>query len=98
MGPQPGIRWAKDEPVSRIDGPAIVLVPVIKAAGKTFRDRLKIELQTLTPSSVYYTTDGSQPTAKSTRFVKPFVIDRDSTVIAIAIDGHGNRSFVVTAA
>ena len=71
-------------------------MPVIKTAGKTFRDRQQIELQTLTPSSVYYTTDGSEPTARSTHFLKPFVIDRDTTIKAVAIDRRGNHSFVVT--
>jgi hypothetical protein len=46
--------------------------------------------------SVYYTTDGSQPTANSPRFLKPFISDRDTVVKAIAIDRRGNRSFVVT--
>lgn len=96
LGAQPNVRWAKDEPVSRIDGPAVVPVPVIKAAGKTFRDRQQIELQSLAPSSVYYTSDGSEPTPRSALFLKPFAIDRDTTIKAVAIDRKGNRSFVVT--
>ena len=40
MGPRPNLNWgtgAGNEPVSRIDGPEIVPVPVIKAAGQTFQ-------------------------------------------------------------
>ena len=47
--------------------------------------------------NIYYTTDGSQPTIKSRRFTKPFVIDRSSTIKAIAIDGTGRSSLVATA-
>jgi predicted alpha-1,2-mannosidase len=100
MGPQPNQRWGTgpgNEPVSRIDGPEIVSVPVLKAASKTFRDRLEIAIQSLgSGTTVRYTTDGSEPTAKSPQFVKPFVIDRDTTVKALAIGRRGSRSSVVT--
>ncbi|HEY2960827.1 MAG TPA: GH92 family glycosyl hydrolase [Pyrinomonadaceae bacterium] len=100
MGAQPNRLWGSgpgNQPVSRIDGPAIVPAPIIKTASKAFRDRVEISIQSLSSGAgVYYTTDGSQPTSKSTRFVKSFLIDRDTTVKAIAIDPRGNRSFVVT--
>ncbi len=48
MAAQPNLRWGAGEddvPVSRIEGAQIVPVPVIRAAGKTFRDRLEITIQ-----------------------------------------------------
>ena len=48
MGPQPNQKWGagkNDVPVSRITEQQIVAVPVIKAAGKTFKDRLEISMQ-----------------------------------------------------
>ncbi|HEU4511260.1 MAG TPA: GH92 family glycosyl hydrolase, partial [Pyrinomonadaceae bacterium] len=101
MSSQPNRKWGVgpgNEPVSCIDGPEIVPVPVIKAAGQTFRDRLEVGLVGIGgPVSLHYTVDGSEPGAGSTKFTKPFVLDADTTVKAIAIRGDGARSMVVTA-
>ena len=101
MGPQPNPRWgtgAGNEPVARIDGPEIVPVPVIRAASKTFKNRLEISTYPLTnAASTHYTIDGSNPGPKSPQFLDPFVIDRSLTVKAIAIDKQGKRSQIATA-
>jgi hypothetical protein len=84
--------------VSRIAGPAIVPVPVIKAAGQTFRGRLEVGLAAIGgAASLHYTTDGSQPTSNSPRFTKPIIITADTTVKAVAIAPNGARSVVATA-
>ncbi|HJT28791.1 MAG TPA: GH92 family glycosyl hydrolase [Pyrinomonadaceae bacterium] len=98
MGPRPNVRWGTgkgNEPVSRIDGTEIVPVPVIKAAGQTFRGRLEIALAGV--GDLYYTIDGSAPTIKSQKFVKPFFTEADTTVKALAIATDGRRSQVATA-
>jgi hypothetical protein len=99
MGSQPSRRWGVGlKPVAQIAGSEIVPVPVVRAPSKVFKGQLRIELQDLGRSnSLYYTTDGSEPSSKSTSFVKPFVIDRDTTVKAIAIDARGDHSAIVTA-
>jgi predicted alpha-1,2-mannosidase len=102
MAPRPNIRWGTgtgNEPVSRIVGPEIVPAPVIEAAGKTFRDRLEINLVAIgtSPASIYYTTDSSEPNSNSRRFTKPFVIEADTTVKALAIAADGRRSLMATA-
>jgi predicted alpha-1,2-mannosidase len=102
MGPQPNVKWgtgAGNEPVSRIDGPQIVPVPVIKAAGQTFRGRMQIGLDGIDErvAHLYYTTDGSEPSTKSQRFTKPFFIEADTTVKALAIARDGSRSLIATA-
>jgi predicted alpha-1,2-mannosidase len=94
MGPQPNVKWGTgegNEPVSRIDGAEIVPVPVIKAAGQTFRGRMEIEVAG--SGDLYYTTGGSEPQ----RFTKPFSIEADTTVKAFAIAADGRRSQVATA-
>ncbi|HEU4837353.1 MAG TPA: GH92 family glycosyl hydrolase [Pyrinomonadaceae bacterium] len=102
MGPRPNMRWGVgtgNEPVSRIAGPQIVPVPVIKAAGQTFRGPMQIELASLDtkPVELHYTTDGSEPSARSQRFTKPFFIEADTTVKALAIAADGRRSQIATA-
>jgi predicted alpha-1,2-mannosidase len=97
MGPRPSFKWgtgAGNEPVSRIAGREIVPVPVIRAAGRTFRGRQAISLTG--NGDLYYTTDGSEPTTTSHRFTKPFFINTDSTVKALAV-ANGSKSLVVTA-
>jgi len=101
MGSQANPNWgtgAGNEPVSRIASPEIVPVPVIKAAGRTFRGRQEISFAGIAgkPVDIYYSTNGSEPTAKSQRFTKPFFIEADTTVKAFAVDGD-RRSLAVTA-
>jgi hypothetical protein len=102
MGPRPNVRWGAgrgNEPVSRIDAPEIVPVPEIRAAGQTFRERLQIDLISIDgkPVDLFYTTDASEPSARSQRFTAPFFIEADTTVKAFAIAVDGRRSRVVTA-
>jgi predicted alpha-1,2-mannosidase len=102
MGPQPNLRWGVgpgNEPVSRVAGPEIVPAPLIKAAGKIFRGEMQIELASIDgkPVELHYTTDGSEPGTKSPRFTKPFFIEADTTVKALAITADGGRSTVATA-
>lgn len=102
MGPRPNVRWgvgAGNEPVSRIVGPEIVPVPLIKAAGQTFRGRLQIDLASIDekPVDIHYTTDGSEPSAKSPRFTGAFFIEADTIVKALSIAADARRSLVATA-
>ena len=101
MGASPNTKWgtgAGNEPLSKIDGPEIVPVPVIKALGQTFRQSLEVGLQGIgKPVDLHYTTDGSEPTPQSKKFKTPFVINSDTTVRAVAIATNGGRSQVVTA-
>jgi len=100
MGPQPNRKWgtgAGNEPVSRLAGVEIVPVPLIKAAGQTFRGRMEISMVPLgRGQSVHYSLD-SDPFSKSPKFTKPLVIEADATVTAIAIAADGRRSLVATA-
>ena len=102
MGPRPNPLWGSGpgrEPFSRIDPPRIVPTPVIQAAGQTFRGRLEIGLAGIGNEAVnlHYTTDGTEPDFNSPKFVRPFFIDADTTVKAVAITPNGQRSLLVTA-
>jgi hypothetical protein len=94
MGPRPNTKWGT-APVSRIDGPSIIPVPVIKSSGPTFKTNLEIDMRSF-GGAVHYTTDGTEPSSRSPRFTKPFAIDKTITVKAIAVDG-GRQSGVATA-
>src|SRR5262249_15681189 len=99
MGSRPNVHWGigiGNEPVSRIDAPEFVQVPVIKAAGQTFRGRLRISFDAI-EGNVYYTTDGSEPDGRSQKFTAPFLITGDTTVKAVAIAPYGRPSQVATA-
>jgi predicted alpha-1,2-mannosidase len=100
MGSRPNRRWgtgAGNEPVSRIDSAGIVPVPVIKAAGPTFRNRLEISVIATgnEPVRLVYTRDGNYHFWRI--FKKPFVIDGDSEVEAQAIAADGSRSRIAKA-
>ena len=100
MGARPSLRWgtgAGNEPVSRIVGTEIVPVPVIKASGQTFRDRLNISLTPISGNTIHYTVDGSEPNSNSSRFTRPFEIEANTTVKALAIGADGTLSRIATA-
>lgn len=62
----------------------ICAVPVFKRTGN------KLELSTATQgASIYYTTDGSEPTTKSLKYDKAIDIQHNGTIKALtAMDGH----------
>ncbi len=102
LGPRPNPGWGtglENQPVSRIVGPDIVPVPVIKAASQTFTDRLEVSVVTADgkPAALHYTTNGTPPDANSPKFTAPFFIEANTTVKAFAIAPDGRQSREVVA-
>lgn len=62
--------------VSTLEKPTIA---VYKAYGGK-----KIKIETDDDASIYYTTNGSEPTRNSTKYTAPFIVDKDVTIKAIA--------------
>ena len=60
--------------------------PTFTPAAGSFIDPISVTISTATEgASVYYTTDGSAPTASSTLYTDPFTVSTTTTVKAIAI-------------
>ena len=63
-----------------------VMTPIASSAGGTFNSLQSITLSSLTSGAdIYYTTDGSTPTASSTKYTGAFDILSNTTLNAIAI-------------
>ena len=101
MGPRPNRSWGSgpgDITVSEITERRIVPAPIINAAGKTFKSRARISIQTSrTDHQIRYTIDGSEPNRTARLFTKAFFIDNTTTVKAIAVDRGGETSLTATA-
>ena len=87
-GDEPG-----DEPGEEIG----VAAPVFSVAGGTYNEPQTVELSCETEgATIYYTLDESEPTAESTEYTEPIVLEQTTTVKAIAYDANGKASDVVT--
>ncbi len=77
---------------------AEVATPVI--AGETpFTESTQVSITCATTgASIYYTVDGTTPTANSTAYSAPFTLTESATVKAIAYDANNNASSVATMA
>ena len=76
-----------------------VAKPTITPASGTYTEAQTVTItNNAEGATIYYTTDGTTPTASSTRYARPFVLAKNGTytIKAIAISDQGS-SFVTTA-
>lgn len=70
-------------------------VPVIQGEKRVFDGRNQIALSsTATNNKIFYTTDGSEPTANSIQYTNPFAVDKTTKIKAVAVNPKGEKSFV----
>jgi len=70
-----------------------VKAPVISPDGGTFAGSQEVTITCETEgASIYYTTDGTDPTASSTAYTAAFTLTESATVKAIAIKGSAQSS------
>ncbi len=68
-----------------------VAVPVASVKGGEYKTAQKVVLTTATEGAdIYYTTNGSAPTAKSTKYSKEISISKTTTLKAIAVNADVN--------
>jgi predicted alpha-1,2-mannosidase len=101
MGPKPNTAWGDGDEQLRaatIERGLTTPVPVIQGEGDSFRRQMTVRLKPIAGGlKLFYTTDGSEPDARSRLYWRPFVLSRPTTVKAVALDARGVRSHVVTA-
>nr|MCR5281747.1 leucine-rich repeat protein [Lachnospiraceae bacterium] len=76
-----------------------VASPVIDPADGIYEDRQAVILTSDTKDAeIYYTTDGSEPSTQSTKYVRPFFVSKTTVIKAIAVKEGLKDSLVTTAA
>jgi predicted alpha-1,2-mannosidase len=84
-------------PVTSINDELIVLNPVVDGGKMTFKKSALIKMYSFQPGmDFYFTTDGSLPTKKSTKYTAPFSLENTGIVKAIAVNSKGEQSYVTT--
>lgn len=75
-----------------------VSTPIISPASGNYYEPIEVSITTLPEDAIiYYTTDGSEPTALSTRYTAPFALSTDATVKAFAAKEGMDTSNIATA-
>jgi predicted alpha-1,2-mannosidase len=83
-----------EKPVSKITDNLILANPYIIAPSKTFKQPFNIQIKSAdADAKIYYTLDGSTPSANAILYSQPVNISANTTVKAIAIS-NGKSSFV----
>ena len=74
-----------------------VTAPAFSVAAGTYANAQTVELTATDGATIYYTTDGTEPTIASTQYTAAITVDQTMTIKAIAVDADGNQSAVATA-
>ena len=71
-------------------------IPVANYKEGVYRNPINVELSSSNDVTIYYTTDGSVPTAKSLKYSKPFMTDGIKVLKAIAVKNGFENSAVAS--
>ncbi|MCX6257063.1 MAG: GH92 family glycosyl hydrolase [Bacteroidia bacterium] len=83
-----------DVPQTIITDNLIVPVPVIESSGKTFKNKMNVEIKAVCQGvKLFYSTDGSVPDTSSKKYQLPLEITANTTIKAIAFSPELGYSF-----
>jgi len=95
MSDTPNKNWGvgeENEPVSAISEHLITPVPALRKGSLVFTATDTLVLEALNNALIYYTFDGSKPTITSNKYTEPIVIQKNTTLKAIAVqDGVASK-------
>ncbi|MEP7164024.1 MAG: GH92 family glycosyl hydrolase [Ferruginibacter sp.] len=102
MGDKPSTVFSQKfvVPLISADAPAVKIVmnPVIHGGAIPFKNSKQVTITSAQKNvNIYYTTDGTDPSAKSKKYVTALNISKSVIVKSIAISDKGVKSFVTTA-
>ena len=81
-----------------VNAMAQVETPVFSPAGGNYTEAQMVEISTATEDAViYYTTDGSEPTAESTKYTGAIAVDQSMTIKAVAVKDGMKDSEIASA-
>ena len=95
---QPGVFASSTQVTSQSVAGGQVATPIFPRLGATYVLPVPVEIITATSgATIYYTTDGSTPSASSTKYTGPFTVSSTTTVKAIAEQSGNAPSGVAVA-
>ncbi|MEO6303817.1 MAG: GH92 family glycosyl hydrolase, partial [Bacteroidia bacterium] len=83
-----------NSPLSAISVKMIIPAPIILSASQVFQDKVEITILplNLNAGKIFYTIDGTEPTASSKIYSKPFFIETNCTIKAITFSDNENSA------
>ena len=95
---QKNIQLTIDDVVFTYGSTPTVMTPTISPEGRYFIDSKEVSITCSTEgASIYYTTDGIDPTISSTLYTESFTVTETTTVKAIAVKANYENSEISTA-
>jgi len=77
---------------------SIVLAPIFEADSRVFKEQLSIKLNAQEANNqIFYTTDGSDPSEKSNRYVGAILINKTTSLKAVSMNEEGIKSGISSA-
>ena len=90
------VRATKIEVTVKNSDPNYVAAPKITPETGTYYAAQEVTIEVAEGTTVYYTTDGTEPTASSTAYTAPFTVSATTTVKAIAVKGENKSEVAVS--
>jgi hypothetical protein len=87
LGEEPNVTWGskrEDRPTSVV-GEQFAMNPFFVSEGRSFHDSIRVAMGCYTPGAeIRFTLDGETPSERSNRYTAPLVLDRSTTLKAVA--------------